>query len=338
MPDTAAAFLIDRQDNDVKGALVEMPISSLEADSPWVLIEAHYSSIGYKDALAATGRGRILRRFPLIGGQDVAGRVVESEDPEFAAGDAVVLTGHGLGEAHNGGLSQMVRVPSSWPIKIPAGLSMFDTMALGTAGFTAAQAIVMMEHNRQSPELGPIVVTGATGGVGSVAIDVLSRLGYSVIALTSRPAHRDYLMSLGADEVCTFDALALGSRLLDRGRFGGVIDNLGGETLQRLLPHVRPLGNVACIGLAQAAEFQASVMPFIIRGVNLLGINSTYCPRGLRETIWTRLATDMRPNHFDQIVSRIIDLDAIMPHFEDLLERRAFGRMVVRCRPEVSDT
>ena len=337
MQKTTTAFLIDRQDREVRGGLVEVPISNLEADSPWVLIEAHYSSIGYKDALAATGRGKILRRFPLIGGQDVAGRVVESEDPSFSAGDEVVVTGHGLGEAHNGGLSQLVRVPSAWPIKIPDGLSMFDTMALGTAGFTAAQAIVMMEHNRQRPELGPIVVTGATGGVGSVAVDVLSRLGYSVIALTSRPAHRDYLLSLGAAEVSTFDELDLGTRILERGRFGGVIDNLGGQTMQRLLPHVRPQGNVACIGLAQGAKFETSVMPFIIRGVNLLGINSTYCPQDLRQTIWTRLGTDMRPRHLERIVSRIIDLDAMAPHFEDLLERRALGRMVVRCRAETSD-
>ena len=168
MQTTTAAFLIDRQDGEICSELVSLPVSSLEAESPWVLIEAHYSSIGYKDALAATGRGRILRRFPLIGGQDVAGRVVASEDPAFSAGDEVVITGHGLGETHNGGLAEMVRVPSSWPVKIPAGLSMFDTMALSTAGFTAAQAIVMMEHDRQRPELGPVVVTGATGGVGSV--------------------------------------------------------------------------------------------------------------------------------------------------------------------------
>jgi acrylyl-CoA reductase (NADPH) len=295
-----------------------------------VVIKTAYSDINFKDALAATGKGKILRKFPLNGGVDVSGTVASSNDMRLREGDAVLVTGHGLSETHDGGYAEYVRVPADWVVPLPEGMTLFDAMAFGTAGFTAGLAIHQMEHNGQTPSRGPIVVTGATGGVGSLAIDMLARLGYQVVALTGKADAHDYLKGIGASEILDRKTLEMGKRPLEKATWGGVIDNVGGDILAWLTRTVVPLGNIAAIGLAASAELHTTVMPFILRGVNLLGINSSHCPRELRLHIWKRLATDMRPRHLDKIVSRTVTLDTMGPVFNDLIAATVTGRAVVR--------
>jgi acrylyl-CoA reductase (NADPH) len=295
-----------------------------------VVIKTAYSDINFKDALAATGKGKILRKFPLNGGVDVSGTVASSNDMRLREGDAVLVTGHGLSETHDGGYAEYVRVPADWVVPLPEGMTLFDAMAFGTAGFTAGLAIHQMEHNGQMPSRGPIVVTGATGGVGSLAIDMLARLGYQVVALTGKADAHDYLKGIGASEILDRKTLEMGKRPLEKATWGGVIDNVGGDILAWLTRTVVPLGNIAAIGLAASAELHTTVMPFILRGVNLLGINSSHCPRELRLHIWKRLATDMRPRHLDKIVSRTVTLDTMGPVFNDLIAGTVTGRAVVR--------
>jgi acrylyl-CoA reductase (NADPH) len=295
-----------------------------------VVIRSAYSDINYKDALAATGKGKILRKFPLIGGIDVSGVVASSSDKRFREGDAVVVTGHGLSDDHDGGYSEYVRVPGDWIVPLPEGMTLRDAMALGTAGLTAALAVHQMEHNRQHPDRGPIVVNGATGGVGSVAIDILAGLGYEVVAVTGKPDAHAYLKTLGAKEILDRRSLEMGKRPLEKALWGGAIDNLGGDILAWLTRTVVPLGNIACIGLAASHELHTTVMPFILRGVNLLGINSGYCPRDLRLRVWQRLAGDMRPRHLDKIVTHSVPLEEMGPVFDGLIAGDITGRAVVK--------
>jgi NADPH2:quinone reductase len=247
-----------------------------------VNVRVEWSAVNYKDALAVTGRGRILRHSPLTGGVDAAGRVEVSNEPGLPVGTPVVVTGGGIGEARDGGFAPYLRVPTELAIPLPAGLSTRQAMIIGTAGFTAALALTRMEHNAQTPDLGPLLVTGASGGVGSFATALCARHGYEVAALTVKPASIDYLEKLGAQKVILRDGLAMGKRALEAARFGGVIDTLGGEYLGWAIRCVRPHGNVAVIGMASGADFTTSVMPFILRGVNLLGINSVDVPRAQR--------------------------------------------------------
>jgi len=294
-----------------------------------VVIEAHYSSVNYKDALAATGRGRIMKRFPLVAGIDVAGVVSASSSPRFRAGAPVLVTGCGLGELHDGGFAEYVRVPAEWVVPLPAGLSLFDAMALGTAGFTAALAIDRMEQNGQHPGLGPILVSGATGGVGSVAIDLLSGRGYSVVALTGKPGAAAYLERLGAGRVLERQSIVASDRPLLSAEWGGAVDNVGGEVLAWLLQTVGPWGNIASIGMAGGSELHTTVMPMILRGVSMLGITSANCPMERRMRIWSRLASDLRPAHLAEIVTEIIRLEDLPRSFEALLAGSHRGRFVV---------
>src|SRR4029077_4534887 len=276
--------------------------------------------------------GKILRRYPLVGGIDLAGIVESSADPRFQTGDEVLVTGSALSEAHDGGYAEMARVNADWVIPLPQGMNAFDVMALGTAGFTAALAIHRMEQNGQSPQGGPIVVTGASGGVGSLAIDMLARRGYRVIAVSGKPAAVPYLQELGAHEVLSRQALDLGSRALETARFGGAIDNLGGEILTWLTRTVDFWGNIASIGLAGGPELKTTVMPFILRGVSLLGINSSATPREWRLKVWERIGTDLRPRHLKQIVTRTIDFPQLPQAFAGYLDGSVTGRTVVRIR------
>ena len=311
--------------------LVEMPSDELSPGD--VLVRVHWSGINYKDALAVTGRGKILKRFPLNAGIDAAGIVESSTDARFEPGDAVLANGMGLGESHDGGFAELVRLPGDWLVPLPAGLTLREAMVLGTAGFTAALAIVRMELNGQRPELGPIVVTGATGGVGSVAVSVLASRGYPVLAVSGRPEHHEYLRGLGASEVKTPEALQLGSRPLESARFGGVVDNVGGELLAGLVRHVGLWGQVACIGMAASPELTTSLFPLILRGVSLLGVSSGNCPMSLRHEVWTRLGADLKPPHLGAIASREVPLDAVIEAASLLTGRRALGRILVACRP-----
>ena len=297
-----------------------------------VVIRVSHSGINYKDALAGTGAGKILRRYPLVGGIDLAGIVESSADARFRAGDEVLVTGCALSETHDGGYAEVARVNADWVIPLPAGMNAFDVMALGTAGFTAALAIDRMEQNGQSPQGGPIVVTGASGGVGSLAIDMLARRGYRVIAVSGKAAAAPYLKELGAHEVLSRQELDLGSRALETARFGGAIDNLGGEFLTWLTRTVDFWGNIASIGLAAGPELKTTVMPFILRGVSLLGINSSATPRERRLKVWERIGTDLRPRHLKEIVTRTIDFAQLPQAFPAYLDGSVTGRTVVRIR------
>lgn len=295
-----------------------------------VVIRVAWSDINYKDALAATGTGRILRRFPLVGGVDLSGTVVTSTDPRYTPGQAVLVTGCGLSETLDGGYADYARVRGESVIPLPAGVTLRTAMALGTAGFTAALAIHRMEHNGQTPARGPIAITGASGGVGSVAIDMLAARGYEVVAITSKAESADYLLGLGAHSVLLRSEIDTGGKPLERARWGGAIDNVGGELLGWLLRSTDSWGNVASIGLAGGATLNTSVMPFILRGVNLLGINSSATLRDTRLAVWQRIATDLAPRHLDQIVTRTLDFDQLPQAFQVYLDGAHSGRTLVR--------
>ncbi len=325
---TFKAYRIHEIDKKIVARFEQLTLDELAPGD--VVIRVLYSDINYKDALAATGAGKILRKYPLVGGIDLAGVVESSADPRCKSGDHVLVTGCGLSEVHDGGYAEYARVKGEWVIPMPAGLGAFRAMALGTAGFTAALAIHRMEHNGQTPTKGPIVVTGATGGVGSIAIDMLSSRGYDVIAVTGKAESADYLRALGASDVLLRKEIDYGKRPLEAARFGGAIDNVGGDTLTWLTRTVDTWGNIACIGLAGGAELHTSVMPFILRGVNLLGINSSATLREMRLIVWNRIATDLKPRHLDKIVTQTIDFDALPGAFQSYLDGTVTGRTVVK--------
>lgn len=294
-----------------------------------VTIKAAYSSVNYKDALAGTGEGRILRSFPLVGGIDVAGHVVESRDPGFREGDAVLCTGCGLSETRDGGYSEYARLEAKWTIPLPAGLDLRESMILGTAGFTAGLALLRLLENRQTPALGPLCVTGATGGVGMLAIDIFTRAGFEVHAVSGKRERADFLKSVGAREVLGREALA-STRPLESTRFGGGLDNVGGAMLASLLAQTGPYGNVASAGLAGSHALATTVMPFIIRGVSLLGVASAGTARDIRDEVWRRLASDWKPAHLGRICTREAGLDELPAVFPPMLRGESFGRTLVR--------
>ena len=322
------AFRIHSENGRIVARFEQLRLEDLAAGD--VVIRVSHSGINYKDALAATGAGKILRRYPLVGGIDLAGVVESSADQRFQAGDAVLVTGCSLSETHDGGYAQFARVPGDWVIPMPAGLDAAAAMGIGTAGFTAALAIHRMEQNGQSPQGGPVAVTGASGGVGSIAIDMLATRGYKAIAISGKADAAAYLKELGAAEVLSRSALELGTRALESARFAGAIDNLGGEMLSWLTRSVDFWGNIASIGLASGAELKTSVMPFILRGVALIGINSSATRREWRLKVWQRIATDLRPRHLARIVTRTIDFEELPAAFPAYLEGRVTGRTVVR--------
>jgi NADPH2:quinone reductase len=306
---------------------------ALDALTPGeVVIDVEYSGINYKDALAATGAGKILRRYPLVGGIDLAGTVRSSDDAKFKPGDAVLVTGGGLSESFDGGYSEVARVNADSVIAMPKGLDTFRAMALGTAGFTAALAIHRMERNGQQPSQGPIVVTGASGGVGSVAIDMLAGRGYEVIAVTGKREAFGYLEMLGARKVLLREEFEPGKRALEPARYAGAIDNVGGETLAGLTRQVDFWGNIASIGLTGGADLKTTVMPFILRGINLLGINSSATRRDERLEVWARIASDCAPRHLSSIVTRTIPFADLLAAFPAYLEGKVIGRTVVKIR------
>jgi NADPH2:quinone reductase len=328
MSDKFRAFRIHSEDGRIAARFEDLGLDDLAAGE--VVIRVSHSGINYKDALAATGAGRILRRYPLVGGIDLAGTVESSADPRYREGDAVLVTGCALSETHDGGYAERARVRGDWVIPLPAGMNAFDVMAIGTAGFTAALAIHRMEVNGQAPAMGPIVVTGATGGVGSIAIDMLKARGYRVIAVTGKATAVQYLKEIGADEVLARAGLDLGTKPLESARFGGAIDNLGGDILTWLTRTTDFWGNIASIGLAAGPELKTTVMPFILRGVSLIGINSSATPRQWRLKVWERIGTDLRPRHLKEIVTRTIDFADLPAAFPPYLTGAVTGRTVVR--------
>ena len=328
MSKTFKGFRIHEIDGKIVARFDELTLDDLAPGE--VVVRVLYSDINYKDALAATGAGRILRKYPLVGGIDLAGVVESSADPRCKPGDHVLVTGCGLSETHDGGYAEYARLKGEWVIPMPPGFGAFKAMSMGTAGFTAALAIHRMEHNGQTPSKGPVVVTGATGGVGSIAIDMLASRGYEVIAVSGKPESTDYLKALGASQVLLRQDIDYGKRPLEAARFGGAIDNVGGETLTWLTRSVDNWGNIASIGLAGGAELHTSVMPFILRGVNLLGINSSATLRDTRLVVWNRIATDLRPRHLDLIATRTIPFDELPTAFDAYLKGTVTGRTVVK--------
>ncbi|MGE5469350.1 MAG: oxidoreductase [Bacteroidota bacterium] len=321
------ALLIEERDGQVSSGFVRLDESRLDAGE--VTIRVAYSSVNYKDALAATGSGKIIRRFPCVGGIDLAGTVISSADGRFRPGDEVIATSFDIGVAHHGGYAEIARVPADWVVPLPAGLSLFDAMALGTAGFTAALGIVRMEENGLRPDKGPVIVTGATGGVGSLAVDMLAQRGYHVVALTGKESEADYLRRLGAAEVMLRQGLDLGKiRPLDRARWAGAVDNLGGDVLAWIASTMDQGGTIASIGLAASMSLNTTVAPFILRGVSLLGIDSGYIREPYRSGVWQRLAGDLRPPHLASMAQRI-GFDDLPATFAEFIAGRAKGRVVV---------
>jgi len=323
------ALLINQDENrKVSSSLGSMTVDQLDAGE--VLIRVHYSSINYKDALAATGVGKIIRRFPCVGGIDMSGEVIESEDARFRAGDKVIATSFDIGVAHHGGYAEYARVPGAWVVPLPEGLDLFEAMALGTAGFTAALGIVRMEDNGLAPAGGPVVVTGATGGVGGLAIDMLSRLGYHTVALTGKAAEGDYLKMLGASDIRLRSSIDFDKvRPLEAGEWAGAVDNVGGQVLHWVLASMKQAGVVASIGNAASFNIATSVFPFILRGVSLLGIDSGYMGFPTRQRVWDRLATDLKPRHL-AAVTRTIPFDELPGAFDAFIQGTVKGRTVVR--------
>jgi len=327
LPTTFNAFRIHNDEAGYRAGIEALTLDGLNPGE--VVIKTAYSSVNYKDALAGTGEGKILRRFPLVGGIDVAGHVVASTDPAFKEGDAVLVTGCGLSETRDGGYAEYARLEAQWVIPLPAGLSLRESMILGTAGFTAALALFRMRENRQTPEFGPLAVTGATGGVGSLAVDIFSKAGFEVHAISGKPENTAYLTSIGARQVLSRDALAT-TRPMESARFGGGLDNVGGPMLASLLAQTTPYGNVATAGLAASHDLPTTVMPFIIRGVSLLGVASAGTARDVREAVWAHLASDWKPAHLDTICTRETTLDGLPEVFRTMLAGQSFGRTLVR--------
>lgn len=321
------AYRIDQKDGKIVAGFTTLNIDDLSAGD--VVIRVSHSTINYKDALAATGAGKILRTFPLVGGIDLAGSVVSSEDDRWSEGDLVLVNGCGLSETCDGGYAEYARVAADSIVPVPDGMNAAQVMQIGTAGYTAALAIHRMEQNGQSPEGGPVVVTGATGGVGSIAVDMLDGRGYEVVAVTGKSEQSEYLKSIGATEILIRDEIDLGKRPLEKARWGGAIDNLGGDYLTWLTRTVNYGGNIASIGLAASHELNTTVIPFILRAVCLLGINSVDTPRDLRLQVWDRIGKDLRPRHLDIIGSRSIGFDELPDAFQAYIDGTVTGRTVV---------
>jgi putative YhdH/YhfP family quinone oxidoreductase len=326
IPANFRAFRIHDDAAGYRSGIERIALDDLNAGE--VVIKTAYSSVNFKDALAGTGKGKILRRFPLVGGIDVAGHVVASSAPAFKEGDAVLVTGSGLSETRDGGYAEYARLESKWVVALPDGLSLRESMILGTAGFTAALALLRMTENRQTPDLGPLAVTGATGGVGSLAIAIFAKAGYEVHAISGKTDQAGYLKSLGAREVFGRDVLST-TRPMETARFGGGLDNVGGTMLAALLAQTAPYGNVATAGLAASQELHATVMPFIIRGVSLLGVASAGTARDIRDDVWRRLAGDWKPSTLDAICTRETGLDGLPETFATMLAGGALGRTLV---------
>ncbi len=325
---TFKAYRTFEENGAVSSRFVTLSLDEL--DHGEVIVRTKYSTINYKDALSHDGTGKIMRKFPCVAGIDMAGTVEASSDPRWKKGDKVIVHGYDLGVAHDGGYAEYVRVPADWVVRRPESMTAFDAMTMGTAGYTAALAVELMQHNGLAPANGPVAVTGATGGVGSVAVEILAKLGYHVVAITGKAEEADYLNGIGASEVLRRQSLDLTKiRPLDKATYAGAIDNLGGDILAWLLSVQKVGGTVGSVGLAAGFKLNTTVMPFILRGVHLLGVDSRGTPMALRQKIWNKLAVEWRPDRVhDQV--RTIDFDELPTHFDAYLKGLVRGRTVVR--------
>lgn len=323
------AYVVSQDGEQVVGEATTLGTDQLPAGE--VTVEVEYSSLNYKDGLACIPKGGIVRNYPHIPGIDAAGSVVESQDPAFSVGDRVLITGYDLGVGHYGGFAEYVRVPASWVVKTPDNLSNFEAMGLGTAGFTAAMCLLVMERNGSTPEQGPVLVTGATGGVGSVAVNIFAQKGYTVAASTGKADQHDYLRELGASEILSREDVSVTDerpRPLLKATWAGAVDTVGGSTLSYLIRTTDLAGNIALCGLVGGPNFNGTVIPFLLRGINLLGIDSVTCPMPYRQEIWQRLATDLKPSNLTQM-AQVITLDEVTGAVGDILQGKVKGRLLV---------
>ncbi len=326
--DSFSAYRILNENNKIKGGVCTLTLSDLMPGE--VLFRNAYSSVNYKDALAATGvGGKVIRKYPLVGGIDAAGTVVASSDARFKAGDAVICTSYDFGVAHDGGFAQMCRVPSAWVVPLPPGLSLLEAMTLGTAGYTAGLAIELLELNGMAPTNGKVLVNGATGGVASLAIDMLAGKGYSVTAVTGKDNEHDFLKALGVQEILSRASIESATRPLEKPLWAAAFDAVGGDQLSWLTRSMNPGGLIASFGNAGGIELKTNVLPFILRGVRLIGVDSAATPMPLRRKVWQRLASDLKPRHLTA-VANLITLDNLDAYFDKMLKGGIRGRAVVR--------
>jgi acrylyl-CoA reductase (NADPH) len=328
VPDKFKAFRIHNDAEGYRSGIEDISIDDLNEGD--VVIRGEWSGINYKDALAATGKGKICRRYPLVGGIDIAGEVVSSECEKFSAGDKVLVTGCELSETRDGGYSQYMRLDSNSIIPLPDGLSTREAMGIGTAGFTAAISLYRMEALGQTPEAGPVVVTGASGGVGSFAIDIFTHAGYQMHAITGKVDQFDYLEDLGARQCISRHDLHWGQRPMESTRWAGCVDNVGGDMLAGISRVIDLWGNIACCGMAGGVGLNATNLPLILRGVSLIGISSVNTPYHIREILWKRLANEWRPPHLDSIINHEVALEDLGEAFDVLMKGNSLGRTVVK--------
>jgi acrylyl-CoA reductase (NADPH) len=329
MSETFKAFVVDKKEEGFTAAFKDLT----EADLPRgeILVRVAYSGVNYKDGLASIPEGRIVRSYPFVPGIDLAGTVVESSDSRFKPGDEVIATSYELGVSHYGGFSEYARFKADWALPLPAGLTLKEAMALGTAGFTAGLAVYKLELNGLKPENGPVLVTGATGGLGSIAISILKNLGYTVAASTGKESEHAYLKELGADEILAREETSAESnRPMEKGRWAGCVDAVGGSTLAYLLRTTGQNGSVASCGNTGGASFSTTVFPFILRGVNLLGIDSENCPMELRRKIWERLASNYKPEHLLDLIGHEAPLEELPQALATVLKGGVRGRTVIK--------
>jgi acrylyl-CoA reductase (NADPH) len=324
----AKAYRIFNENNKIEGRVSDVPVADIGRGE--VVFKTAYSSVNFKDALAATGvGGKIIRNYPLIGGIDAAGTVTSSSDDRFKTGDEIICTSYDMGVAHDGGFSEVCRVPADWVVPLPKGLTLFDAMALGTAGYTAGLAVELLELNGMAPNNGKVLVNGATGGVASLAIDMLAALGYSVTAVTGKAAEHEFLRKLGAAEILDRAAIDFGTRPLEKPLWAAAFDSVGGDSLGWLTRSMQPQGLIASFGNAGGIELKTSVLPFILRGVRLIGVDSAVTPMPLRKRVWARLASDLKPRHLADI-AQVITLSDLPDYFARMVKGGIRGRAVVR--------
>lgn len=321
------ALLVEQKDKAVQASIQELPIEALPAGD--VLVAVAYSTLNYKDGLAVTGQGRVIRSYPMVPGIDLAGTVVESASPDFKPGDQVLITGWGLGETHWGGYAQMARVKAEWLTPLPEGLTLKQTMGIGTAGFTAMLCVMALEERGMTPGRREVVVTGASGGVGSVAVAILANLGYRVVASTGRAELHDYLRKLGAHEILDRQVLATPpSRPMESERWGGAVDSVGGTTLASLIAAMAKDASIAACGVAGGGELNTTVFPFILRGVSVIGINSVTCPPPRRQAAWQRLSQDLPPELLE-LMTQEVSLAEVPDLSRAILKGQVRGRVVI---------
>ena len=329
VPERFRALVADREGDDVRRQLSELTAADLPAGE--ITVRVRFSSVNYKDALAVSPKGRVAKAYPLVPGVDLAGEVAASDDPEIPAGAQVIVHGHDLGVAHHGGFAEVARVPATWVVPLPEGLSPRQAMALGTAGFTAGLSVMRLEEHGLQPGDGPVLVLGATGGVGSTALGILSARGYEVVAATGKAQEADFLRSLGAAEVVSREETSAESdRPLERQRWAACVDPVGGAALAYALRTLRYGGAVASSGTTGGTDVRTTVFPFIVRAVSLLGIDSVGTPMPVRRRVWERLAGDLRPRGLDESITREVRLEEVDPLLDEVLAGRARGRTVVR--------